>query len=110
MNSKILQGADHLKSRSIAHVRKPGIFMSAEVSLKDPAVISSVEDCTPSLKFSYSVGRFFCVKLGHSPIVQVLSAPHSVSEVHFPVITVINICQRSSTSTFCHHCVCLAQE
>src|SRR5581483_6041962 len=33
MDAVILQGSDHLQTGAVAHVREPGIFMAAEISL-----------------------------------------------------------------------------
>src|SRR5206468_1114692 len=47
MHTVILQSANHLQARAIAHVREPWIFMPAKVSLENSAVFGPIKHGAP---------------------------------------------------------------
>ena len=49
VDAVVLQGADHLQTGPIAHVREPRIAMSAEVALQDAAILCAIEERAPGL-------------------------------------------------------------
>jgi len=53
--------------------------------------------------FSDTIGRFFCVQLRHSPLIHVLPSAHGVGEMHFPVVPLIDVRERSSNPAFRHN-------
>src|SRR5204863_8299956 len=90
----VLQSADHLEAGPIAHVRESRIFVAAEVPLQNATILRAIEHCTPGLELTHTSRRFLRVQLGHSPIVHVLPAAHRISEMHLPIVAIINIGQR----------------
>jgi hypothetical protein len=50
------------------------------------------------------------MQLSHSPIVHVLTATHRISEVHFPIVALINVGQRSGDPALGHDCVRFAKK
>src|ERR687891_1578450 len=47
LDRPVLEGADHLEPRPVAHVGQPGIAVTAEVALEDAAVRGAVEQGAP---------------------------------------------------------------
>src|SRR5262249_53705925 len=103
MDTMILKGADHLQARAIADVSQSWVFVSAEVSLQDLSIFSSIEDRAPRFQFANAGRGFFGVELGHTPVVDVLAAAHRIGEMDFPVISAVCGAQRSGNSAFSHH-------
>src|SRR6202040_1361278 len=68
MDAVVLQGADHFEAGAIAHMRESRIFMSAEVSLQNTAVLRPIEDRAPGFQLAHAIGRFFGVQLGHASL------------------------------------------
>jgi hypothetical protein len=110
MNRVVLQRANHLETRAIANVREPGILVPAEIPLKNAAVTRAVEHCTPRFELTHTIRSFLRVTLGHSPVVHVLATSHCVREVDFPVVTIVDVRERCSNATLCHHRVSFAEE
>ncbi len=110
VDAVVLQRADHLEARAIAHVRQPRIAMAAEVPLQDPAVLRAVEHRAPGFQFVHAVRRFLGVQFGHAPVVQILPAAHGIGEVDAPVIAVVHIGQRRGHAAFGHHRVRFAEQ
>jgi hypothetical protein len=91
-------------------VREARILVAAEIALQDAAVIGAIEDRTPHLELPDAVRRFSGVKLGHAPVVEILSAAHRVGEMDFPVVTVVDVGERCRHSALGHHRVSLAEK
>ena len=87
----VLQRADHLQARAIADMRQARITMSAEISLKNPAVFCAVKHGAPGFQLVHAIGRFLGVQLGHSPVVDVLPAAHRVGEMDSPIVAVVDV-------------------
>ena len=68
VNAVILQRADHFQTGAIADVRESRIFMAAEISLQNAAVLGAIEDRAPGFEFAHAIGRFLRVQLGHAPL------------------------------------------
>src|SRR5690242_18258394 len=103
MNTVILKGADHLQARAIADVSQSWIFVSAEISLQDLSIFSSIEDRAQRFQFTNAGRGFFGMELGDTPIVDVLAATHRIGEMDSPVISAVCGAQRSGNSAFSHH-------
>ena len=110
VHAVILQCANHFETGAISHVREPRIFMTAEISLQDPPVLRAIEDCAPRFELAHAIRRFLCVQFRHAPIVDVLTAAHRVSEMDFPIVAVIHICERGRDAAFRHHGVRFSQQ
>ena len=106
----VLQSADHLEAGPIAHVRESRIFVAAEVPLQNATILRAIEHCTPGLELTHTSRRFLRVQLGHSPIVHVLPAAHRISEMHLPIVAIINIGQRGRDPAFGHDRVRFAEQ
>src|SRR5437868_3520101 len=106
----ILESADHLQPRSIAHMGETRIFMSAEISLQDPAVLGAIENGAPCFQFTHSSGRFARVQLGHAPIVHILTAAHGISEMDFPIVPIVYVGEGGGNAAFCHDGMRLAEK
>src|SRR5262245_20261390 len=103
MDTVILKGADHLQACAIADVSQSWVFVSAEVSLKNLSVFSSVEDRAPCLQFANASRRFFGVQLRHSPTIDLLAAAHRIGKMDSPVISTVGCAQRGGDTAFSHH-------
>src|SRR5947199_10131088 len=57
VNAVILQRADHFEAGAIPDVRKPGIFVTAKISLQNAAVLCSIEHRAPSFELAHTIGR-----------------------------------------------------
>ena len=110
VDAVVLQGADHLETRAVAHVREPRILVPAEVALEDPAVGRAVEQGAPRLELAHPRGRLLGVQLGHAPVVDVLPAAHGVGEVDLPAVAVVHVGQGRGHAALRHHRVRLAEE
>ena len=110
MDAVILQGPDHLEARPIANVGEPRIFMPAEISLEDAAVLRPVEQRTPCLELADRLRRFPGMELGHAPVVEVLAASHRIGKMDGPAVAIVHIRQRGRDSSFRHDGVGLAEE
>jgi hypothetical protein len=106
----VLKRANHFQSRAIANVGEPWISVATEISLQDSPILRAVKERSPRFKFANAIGRFLGMQFRHAPIVDVLAAAHCVGEVHFPIVTLINVCKRRSNSTLGHYCVRFAQK
>src|SRR5829696_4144957 len=84
--------------------------MTAEISLQDLAVFCAVENCSPGFELSHTLRSFFRVQLGHSPVVDVLSAAHRVGEMHLPVVAVVHVPHRRGHAAPGHNGVSLAEQ
>src|ERR1051326_1709584 len=93
MNSMILQSADHLQPGAVADMREAWIFVTAEMSLQNSAILRSVENGAPRLQLPHAIRCFFRVQLGHAPLVHILTAAHCIGEMHLPVVALIDIGQ-----------------
>ena len=91
VNPVVLERSNHLETGPVTDMSQTWVLVSTKVTLQNTPVLGTIEDCSPSLKFSCSSRRFLRVEFGHAPIVQVLSTPHSVGEMNFPIVSVINI-------------------
>jgi hypothetical protein len=106
----ILQRADHLQAGAITDVRQARVFVSSKVALKDATIRRTVEDGAPSFQIFDAVGRFLRVDLSHAPVVDVLTSTHGVSEMHAPVVPIVDIADRSSHTAFSHDCMRFAEQ
>ena len=103
MNAVILQGSDHLQAGAIADVRKARIFMAAEVSLQNPAILGAIENRAPGFELAHPRGRFPGVQFRHPPVVDVLAAAHRVGEMDLPVVAIVHVGERGGDAAFRHH-------
>src|SRR3954470_15371397 len=110
MYAVILQRADHLQASAITHMREPRIFVAAEMSLQNSTIFGAIENSAPRLKLAHAIGRFLGVQLGHAPLVHVLATAHCIGEMHFPVVSLIDIGQCRGDSTFSHYRMRFAQQ
>ena len=78
MDAVILQSADHLQARAIAHMRQARIFVPAEIALQDAAVGCAIEHRAPGFQLTHAFGRFLGMQFRHAGIVQILAAAHGV--------------------------------
>src|SRR5690606_32192657 len=63
VHAVILQRADELEARAVAHVREPRVAMPAEVALADQPVLGPIEDGAPLLELADARGRLLRVQL-----------------------------------------------
>ena len=110
VNAVILQGANQFQAGPVTYVSKSRITVTAEIALQNSSVCGTVEHCAPGLKFADPFGCFLGMQFGHSPVVDVLTAPHRVGEMNFPVVAVIHICERGGHTAFSHHRMRLAEK
>ncbi len=110
MNPVVLQCPNHFKTRAISHVCKPRIFVAAKIALENASVVSAIEHRAPGFEFANAIRRFLGVKLGHTPIVHILTATHRVGEMDLPVVAVVDIGERGRDSAFRHHRMRFAEE
>ena len=110
MDAVILQGADHLEARAVAHVRQPRIAMAAEIALQNAAVLGAIEHRAPGFELAHARRRFLGVQLRHAPIVQILAAAHGVGEVDAPVVAIVDVAHRRRHAAFGHHGVRFAEQ
>ena len=110
VDAVILQRADHLEPRAVAHVREARVAMASEIALADFSFRRAVENGAPRLELVHSGGRLFRVDLGHPPVVQILAASHRVREMHAPVVAIVRVAERRRDAAFRHHRVRLAEE
>ena len=106
----VLEGADHLESRSVPDVSKPCVTVAAKIPLEDPAVIRSVEEGTPPLQFMDPLRSFLGMDLCHPPVIHHLPAAHGVPEVDLPVVLRVHVAHSRRDATLRHHGVGLAQQ
>ena len=110
MNAVILQGANHLQTGAISHVREARVPVAAKISLQNAPVLCPIEHRTPGLEFAHAIGRFLGVELGHAPLIYILAAAHRVGEMHLPIVAIIHIAQRGRDAAFGHDGVRFAKE
>ena len=110
MDAVVLQCADHFEAGAIADVREARIFVAAEISLQNAAVLCAIEHRAPRFQFAHAIGRFLGVQLGHAPLVYVLAAAHRVGEMDFPIVAIIDVGQRGRDAAFRHDRVRLAEQ
>ena len=110
MDAVVLQRADHLQARAIAHVREARVAMPAEVTLQNAPVLGAVEERAPALQLQHPLRCFLGVQLRHAPVVQHLAAPHRVAEVHLPVVLGPDVAERGGDAALGHHGVRLAEQ
>jgi hypothetical protein len=84
--------------------------VTAEISLENAPVLCPIEHRAPGFQFAHPIGRFLSVQFGHAPLIHVLATAHGISEVHFPVVAIINVAKRRRDSTLSHDGVGFAQE
>src|SRR3954469_17982078 len=84
--------------------------MTAKISLKYLAVFCAVEYRSPRLELADAVGCFFCVKLGHAPVIYVLAAPHRIGEMDLPIVAVVDIAHCRGHPALGHNSVSLAKK
>ena len=110
VHAVVLQRANHFQAGAVADVRQTRIFVAAEIALKNSPVLGAVKERAPRFQFADTVGRFFCVQLGHAPVVQVLPAAHRIGEMDLPVVPFVHVRQGRRDAAFGHHGVRLAQK
>src|SRR5438045_3551825 len=110
MNCVILKRANHLETGAISNVGKPRIFVATEVALEDATVGGTVEYGAPRFELANSIGSFPGVKLGHSPIIEILSAAHRVGEMDSPVVAIVDVSERGSDAALGHYRMGFAEQ
>src|SRR6185437_7821840 len=106
----ILQRANDLESRAIANVRKTRVLVTAEVTLKNPSVGSSVENRAPRFQFAHAVRCLARMQLGHAPVVEILPAAHGIGKVNLPVVSLVGVGECGCNATLRHYGVSLSQQ
>jgi len=106
----LLEGADHLEPRAVAHVGEARVAVPAEVALADEAVLGAVEQRAPFLQLEHAVRRLHGVQLGHAPVVEHLAPAHGVAEVDLPVVLFPDIAHGRRDAALRHHGVGFAEE
>src|SRR6187401_921503 len=91
VNPMILKCADHLQSSAVSDMRQSWIFVSSEISLKNPSIFGSIEKGTPGFEFAHAIRSFLGMQFSHSPVIEILTTPHGVCEMHFPIVPLIDI-------------------
>ena len=110
MNAVILQRANHLQSRAVAHVRQPRIGVPAKIPLQNPPVLRAVKQRPPFLQLMHPRRRLLRVKLRHLRIIEILPAAHRVGKMGFPAVTLVHVGHRRRHTALRHHRVRLAQQ
>ncbi len=110
VDAVLLERADHLESRAVAHVSEARVLVTAEVALKDAPVGGAVEERAPLLELLHAVRRLHRVELRHPPLVEVAAALHRVAEVHLPVVLRLDVAERRGHAALCHDRVRFAEE
>ena len=110
VNPVILKRPDHLQAGAIADVGKPGIFVTAEIALKDSSVVSPVEHGAPGFELMHAIGSFPGVQLRHPPVVDILPAPHRIREVDLPIVPVVDMREGCGNTALRHDGVSLAEQ
>ena len=98
------------ESGAVADVGQPGISVSAEVSLKNPAVCGAIEKRAPCLELADAFRRFFGVQFRHAPVVEILTAAHRIGEMDAPVIAIVDIGQCCRDASFGHYGMRFAEQ
>src|SRR5438270_10817705 len=65
--------------------------MSTEVSLQNAAITRAIKKCAPCFEFTHARWSFPGMQLCHSPVVEVLPAPHGVRKVNAPVVSIVHV-------------------
>src|SRR5438128_9207735 len=110
MNAPVLQGANHLQTSAIADVAETFKRMPSKRALQNLTLAGAIKQSTPLLQFTYTVWRLLRMNLGHTPVVQKLSAAHGVAKMRAPVIGLVNVCHRRCDSALSHNGVRFAQQ
>src|SRR5204862_79336 len=110
MDAVVLQGSNHLEPGAVSDVSQSRILVPAEVPLKYAAIGGAIEHSSPRFQLTHSRGCFPGVKLGHSPVVDVLPSAHRVREVDLPVVAFVYVGKRRRDSSLCHYSVSFAEK
>jgi hypothetical protein len=110
VDAMLLEGADHLQARAIAHVGEARILVTPEVTLEDSPVRRAVEEGPPLLQLLHPIRGFHGVELRHAPLVQIAAALHGVAEVNLPVVSGLHVSERGGDTSLGHDGVRLAEE
>ena len=110
MHAVVLERSNHFEAGAVAHVRQAGVPVPAEVALVDEPVLRPVEYGPPFFELAHAVRGALGVQLGHTPLVQELTAAHRIPEMDFPVVARIDVAQGGRHAAFGHHGMRLAQE
>src|SRR5258707_6848487 len=89
---------------------QPWIPMPPKIPLQNPSVCGPIKHRSPAFQFTHPSGCFLRVQLGHSPIIDVLSAAHRIREMNPPVIAIVDISQRGRDPAFRHHRMRLTEQ
>src|ERR1700726_2755635 len=84
--------------------------MAAEIPLQNSAVAGAIKKRAPTPQFTHPRGSFHGVQLRHPPVIQVLTAAHSVGKVNTPAVAVVHISHRRGYAALGHHGVCFAEK
>ncbi len=106
----LLEGANHLESGPVSHVREARVFVASEVALQNAPVGRAVEEGAPLFELLDAVGGFHGVKLRHSPLVEIPAALHRVAEVDLPVVLRLDVAERRRHAALGHDRVGLAEQ
>jgi hypothetical protein len=110
VNAMVLQGADHLETRTVADVCQARIAVTAEVALQNAPIGGAIEERAPGFQLADAIRRFARVQLRHAPAVQVLAAAHRVGEVHPPVVALVDVGERRRDAPLGHDRVRFAEQ
>ena len=108
-NSFVLQFSK-VQTCAVADVCETRIAVAAEISLVDAAIRRSVEYCAPALEFADAVRSLFGMDLSHSPVVNILTAPHCVGEMYLPVVAIVIVAHRRRHAALGHNGVSFAEQ
>src|SRR6516225_7955046 len=110
MDIMILQGPDHLETRTVTHVGEPWIAMAAEIALQDTSIRSPVENGAPCLQLPHTRGSLLGMQFGHPLTVQILTATHGVGEMDTPGITIVDVGKSGGDAALRHDRMSLAEQ
>ena len=106
----LLERADHLEAGAITDVREARVLVTAEVALKDLAVLRAIEERAPLLELVDAIRSFHRVQLREAPLVEIAAALHRVAEVDLPVVLRLDVAERRGDAALGHDGVRLAEE
>jgi hypothetical protein len=55
VDTVVLQGTNHFQSGPVTDVCEARVLVTAEVPLENTSILSPVEECTPSFKFTHTI-------------------------------------------------------
>ena len=110
MNAVVLQRADHLQPRAVAHMRQPRIRVPTKIPLQNPPVLRAVKQRPPLLQLMHPRRRLLRVQLRHLRVIEILPAAHRIGKMCLPAVALVHVSHRRRHAALGHHRVRLAQQ